>query len=222
MLYGISEQIVPRPPDWGDHIHLTGYWFPADPDWQPPDGLRRFVEAGPPPIFIGFGSMPVRHPRRVTAVVLDAIRHTGQRAVLHAGWAGLGQADLPDTIYPITYAPYGWLFPRMAAIIHHGGSGTTAFSLRAGVPSLVTPFIYDQFYWGRRLADLGVSPPLLPFARLTAPRLAAAIDQAVTDSTMRTRAAILGNKVRAEDGLGRAVAVVQGYVQGGPPPGTLG
>lgn len=206
-LNGFSEQVVPRPPDWGAHIHTTGWWLPREPAWEPPAELTRFIEAGRPPVFIGFGSMPVGDPARVTALLVDAVRQSGQRAILHAGWAGLGGA-LPPEIFPIPYAPYRWLFPQMAAIVHHGGSGTTGFGFHSGVPSLIVPFVFDQFYWGRRAAELGVGPAPVPYRELSAARLAAAIRSAVDDPAKRARAADLGRRLAAEDGLGRAVEII--------------
>jgi sterol 3beta-glucosyltransferase len=207
-LLGFSEAIVSRPPDWGDNIHFTGYWRPQEPEWEPPAALLRFLEAGPSPVFIGFGSMPVRKPQHVTQVLLEAIRLSGQRAVLHAGWAGLGQTELPETIYQLDYAPYGWLFPRMAAVVHHGGSGTTGFGFWAGVPTIVVPFLFDQFFWGRRAVTLGVAPEPIPYKKLTAERLAAAIETAVSHQPMRQRAASLGQQIQQEDGVARAVQIV--------------
>lgn len=192
--------------------NVTGYWFPQEEAWQPPDDLRHFIEAGPPAIFIGFGSMPLRHPRQTTAFILEALARSGQRAILHAGWAGLAEPNvtqLPPHVFAIDYAPYRWLFPRTAAVVHHGGSGTTAAGLRAGVPALVVPFLFDQHFWGRRLADLGVAPPPLPFGRLTAETLAQAMSAAARDEEMRRRAAALGHKIRAENGLEAAVSVVR-------------
>lgn len=213
VLNGFSAHIVPRPPDWGEHIHITGYWFPEDEDWQSPDSLRQFIEAGPPPVFIGFGSMPMRNPKRTTAVVLDALKRSGQRAILHTGWGGIGQRELPDYVWKIEYAPYAWLFPQMAAVVHHGGSGTTAFGLRAGVPSIIVPFLFDQFYWGKRLSVLGVGPEPIPHKKLSAERLAEALTIAITDTQMRQRAAELGEKIRAEDGLREAVEAIHHYVR---------
>ena len=213
VLNGFSAHVVPRPPDWGEHVHMTGYWFPEDEDWQPPDGLRRFVEAGPPPVFIGFGSMPMRNPQRTTAVVLDALERSGQRAVLHTGWGGVGQQELPEHVLRIEYAPYAWLFPQMAAVVHHGGSGTTAFGLRAGVPSIIVPFVFDQFYWGRRISILGVGPEPIPHKELSAKRLAEAITVATTDTQMRQRAAALGERIGAEGGVEEAVRVIHQHVQ---------
>jgi UDP:flavonoid glycosyltransferase YjiC (YdhE family) len=226
VLNGFSGHVVPRPPDWGDRVQVTGYWFPEEEEWQPPADLVRFLEGGPPPVFVGFGSMPVPDAEGTTALVLEALRRSGQRGIVHAGWGGVGSRDLPEWAFRLEYAPYGWLFPRMAAVVHHGGSGTTAFGLRAGVPSLVVPFVFDQFYWGRRIAELGVGPAPVPFGKLTAEGLAAAIDEAVSDGEMQQRARGLGERIRAEDGLGAAVKVleeclhrhaVDGHVQVGNP-----
>lgn len=209
VLLGFSEAVVPRPSDWGRNVHYTGYWVPEEPEWTPPPPLVEFLEAGPPPIFVGYGSMTVHDPQQVTRVILEAIHHSKQRAVLQAGWAGLGQGTMPESVYLLDYAPYGWLFPRMAAVAHHGGSGTTGFGLRAGVPSILTPFLFDQFYWGRRIQALGVGPMPVPHKKLTAARLASAIETAVSDSGMRRRAADLGRRLRQEDGIATAVAIVK-------------
>jgi sterol 3beta-glucosyltransferase len=212
VLNGFSAHVVPRPPDWGEHVHVTGYWFPEEANWQPPEDLRAFLDAGPPPVFIGFGSMPLRNRARTTATVLEALRQLGQRAIVHAGWAGLGEGALPPGVHPIDYAPYAWLFPRMAAIVHHGGAGTTAFGLRAGVPCLVVPFLFDQFYWGRRIAELGAGPAPIPHKRLSVERLRGALETALGDTQMQLRAAELGTQIRAEGGVGAALAAIQAHV----------
>jgi UDP:flavonoid glycosyltransferase YjiC (YdhE family) len=205
VLNGFSEHLVPRPADWGPHIHITGYWFPEEETWAPPEDLSAFLAAGPAPIFIGFGSMPLRDPQGTAAMLLEALELGGQRGILQMGWGGLAAEELPDLVFNLDYAPYGWLFPRMAAVVHHGGSGTTAFGLRAGIPSIIVPFLFDQFYWGRRVAELGVGPPPIPHKKLSALRLAGAMTVAVNDEEMAQTAAGLGQKIRAEDGLGAAV-----------------
>lgn len=211
VLNAFSPLVVPRPPDWPAHLHQTGYWFPHDPAWQPPAALLRFLEAGPAPVYIGFGSMPLRDPARTTATVLEALRLSGQRGLLLGGWGGLQATSLPATVFPLDYAAFEWLFPRVAAVVHHGGSGTTAAGLRAGVPSVLVPFAFDQFFWAERVRALGVGPPPLPQARLTAPRLAAALTAAVSNAAWRHRAAALGHALAAEDGLGDAVALIERY-----------
>jgi len=208
-LYAFSPHVVPRPADWGAHIHLTGYWFlDAPPDYRPPEALQRFLDGGPPPVYVGFGSMTRRDPARLTRVVLEALRRTGQRGVLLRGWGGLESADLPANVFAVDAIPHDWLFPRTAAVVHHGGAGTTAAGLRAGRPSVLTPIFGDQYFWAQRVADLGAGPPGLPHKALTAEGLAAAIDRAVNDADLRRRAAALGEKLRAEDGVAAAVAHV--------------
>ena len=207
IICGFSEHVVPRQPDWGNHIHLTGWWYPDDPQWDPPIALQRFIEGGSPPVFIGFGSMPVRDPARTTKLIVEAVQLSGQRAVLHAGWADLG-GDLPAEIFSIDYAPYRWLFPRMAAVVHHGGSGTTGFGFLSGVPSIFVPFGFDQFYWGEKAFDLGVGPKPVPFRQLSAQRLASAIQEAISEPHYKQCAADLGQKLSKENGVQRAVKII--------------
>jgi len=210
---GYSPHLAPPPPDWGPHIHTTGAWFDDDEAWTPPEGLVRFIEAGPPPVYIGFGSMPSRHLERTTRAALGALDRLGLRAVIHAGWGGLVPQDLPPSIHAVGVVPHAWLFPRMAAVVHHGGSGTTHAGLRAGRPSVLVPFVFDQFTWGRRVAALGVGPPAIPHARLSAARLANAIDRAVNDPEMARRAEELQLKMRDEGGVRQAVQGLQALLK---------
>ncbi|MCX6030430.1 MAG: glycosyltransferase [Chloroflexi bacterium] len=216
MLYGYSPSVIPPPSDWDSDIHVTGYWF-SDPeaDWTPPPALVAFLQAGPPPVYVGFGSMSNRKPEATTDLILQALARTQQRAIILSGWSGLHAADVPDSVFMLDAIPFAWLFPRVAAVVHHGGAGTTAYGLRAGVPSVVIPFFGDQPFWGQRIAELGVGPEPIPQRKLTVERLAQAIQVAVTDPTMRQRAAVLGAKIQAEDGVARAVAVVQQIAERG-------
>ncbi len=210
VLYSYSPAVVPKPPDWGEHIHVTGYWFlDRLPDWQPPADLMAFLEAGPPPVYVGFGSMSNRDPEAMTHIVLDALKRSGQRGLIATGWGGLKSADLPGDVFKVESVPHDWLFPRVAAVVHHGGAGTTAAGLRAGVPSVLVPHFGDQPFWARRVVRLGVGPKPIPRKRLTAQRLGAAIATAVTDENMRARAAALGERIRSEDGVGRAVGAIE-------------
>jgi sterol 3beta-glucosyltransferase len=212
ILNGFSQQVVPRPADWGANIHITGSWFPEAKPWQPPANLQAFLEAGSPPVFIGFGSMPIKNPARTTQVVLEALRQSGQRGILQAGWGGLGDQPLPETVFKIGYVPYHWLFRRMGMVIHHGGSGTTAFGVAAGVPGCVVSFIFDQHYWGERLAELGVGPQPIRHSQLTVARLAEAMRLGMSDPTMRQKAAALGQKIRAENGVETARRLIEQMV----------
>lgn len=209
VINGFSPAVIPRPADWGAHIHITGYWTLAEPDWAPPEALTTFLEAGDAPVFVGFGSMPVADPAALTETILAGLRLAGVRGILSAGWAGLKSDTLPETVFSIGYTPYEWLFPRMAAVVHHGGSGTTGLAARAGVPALVVPFGADQFFWGKRLAKLGVAPNPISVKKLKPDTLASAIQRMRTDTAMRQKAAVLGEKIRAEDGLARAVELIE-------------
>jgi len=210
VIYGYSPSVIPKPPDWGPEVHLTGYWFlDEDRKWTPPDALLDFIESGPPPVYIGFGSLSSKDPAVTTKLVIRALSKLNQRAILLSGWGGMHQDDLPRSIYMLQSVPHAWLFPMMAAVVHHGGVGTTAAGLRAGVPSVVIPFFGDQPFWGKRIAELGVGPVPIPRKKLDAEQLASAIQTAVTDPEIRQRAANLGLKIRSEDGIARAVDILQ-------------
>jgi UDP:flavonoid glycosyltransferase YjiC (YdhE family) len=210
LLGAYSPAVIPRPADWPDTAHIPGYWFlEGEGDWLPPAGLEDFLEAGKPPVYVGFGSMGGQDPEQLAGVVLDALVKSGQRGVLLTGWGGIRAQDVPENVFILDSAPHSWLFPRMAAVVHHGGAGTTAEGLRAGVPSVIVPFILDQPFWGKRIQSLGVGPEPIPRKKLTAANLSRAIRLAVTDADIRQRAAALGTAIRDEDGIGKAVKIVQ-------------
>jgi sterol 3beta-glucosyltransferase len=207
-IYGFSSSVIPQPADW-HNTQVTGYWFLDEvANWTPPAALSKFLASGAPPVYIGFGSMGSRNPIETADLVLAALERTGQRGILVSGWGGLSQAHLPDTVHMVESVPHSWLFPRVAAVVHHGGAGTTATGLRAGVPSIVIPFFGDQLFWGQRVANLGVGTAPIPRKKLTVELLAQAIDRAVTDPWLRQRAADLGTKIQTEDGIANAVRVI--------------
>jgi len=209
ILYGFSPSVIPSPSDWNDNTHITGYWFVEEADdWQPPAALLDFLQLGSPPVYIGFGSMSSRNPEQTADLIIQALERTNQRAILLSGWSGLQKENVPDSIFMIDSVPHSWLFPRVSAVIHHGGASTTAAGLRAGVPSVVIPFFGDQPFWGQRVADLGVGTKPIPRKRLTAERLADAIHEAVTDETIRQRAAELGKQIQAENGIESAAEII--------------
>lgn len=210
MVYGFSRHVIARPADWGDPIAITGWWLPRWPGWTPPDRLRRFVEDGQAPIYIGFGSMPVRDRERLTAMLVEGVRRSGRRAVLNAGWAGLG-GTLPPEMLAIDEAPFDWLFPRVSAVIHHGGSGTVGYGLTCGRPTQIVAFGFDQFFWGERIQSLGVGPAPIAIHHLTPAALAGAIDHLVSDPAQRERATALGRKLSAEDGIAAAVTAIEHF-----------
>lgn len=209
VLYGVSKHVIEPDPSWSDRIQITGNWFlDRDPSWSPPPDLISFLNAGPAPIYFGFGSMVNRDARRFGRIVLEALRMTEQRGVIARGWGGLDTDDVPDTIHVIDALPHDWLFPRMRAVVHHGGAGTTSAGLRAGVPATIIPFWTEQRYWGQRLLDLGVGPAPIQNTRLTPETLAKAIDRMVNDDDMRHRAGSLGDMIQRENGGAVAVEIV--------------
>lgn len=209
VLYGYSPHVLPQPTDWPRDVHVVGYWQLGTPaNWQPPADLLAFLNAGPPPVYVGFGSMPSRDPAANTRLVLQALAQAGQRGVLYAGWGGLQQSQLPPDVFLTQSVPHSWLFPHMAAVIHHGGAGTTGAGLQAGVPSIVVPFFGDQPFWGQRVHALGVGPRPIPRRKLTADNLSEAIRRSVSDEAMRKRAAQLGQRIRADDGVAYAAKVI--------------
>lgn len=207
IVYGFSPTLIPPPADWPARHHVTGYWFLDRPDdWRPPDDLLRFLDAGPPPVYIGFGSTGGRAGERV-ALAAQALRQTGQRGLLLAE-GGVAPAGLPAHMRAVGDIPYDWLFPRVAAVLHHGGAGTTAAVLRAGVPGVALPFFGDQAFWGQRAALLGAALPPLAGRRRSVRHLAEAIDHMLSDRAMRARAAAVGQAIRQEQGVRRAVALL--------------
>ena len=213
ILYCYSPAVIPKPTDWPDWAHITGYWFlDRSPNWQPPGELIHFLESGSPPIYIGFGSRNDYNPDAMTELVLSALAKTGQRCILLTGQGGLGNTNLPDNILKIESVPFDWLFPQVAGVIHHGGAGTMAAALRAGVPSFVTPFAADQPFWGEQVAKLGAGYPPIPGKKLTVEGLVAAIEALTNDERMKARALALGEKIRSEDGVARAVELFHRYL----------
>jgi sterol 3beta-glucosyltransferase len=203
--HGFSTAVVPRPSDWPAQLEVTGYWWPVRPaGWQPPPALAGFLAAGPPPVFVGFGSMAPGRGGWLSEPVLSAIRAARVRAVVQAGWAGLSVAG-DDRIIGIGEVPHDWLFPRMAAVVHHAGAGTTAAGLRAGVPAVPVPVLADQPFWARRLSELGAGTPPIPLSRLTGDGLAAALRTATTDPHLAARAQALSARLTAEDGAARVI-----------------
>ncbi len=206
IFHGFSPAVVPRPADWPAPVHVTGYWWPAgQPGWQPPDLLVDFLGAGPPPVFVGFGSMTPDHERLHDAVAA-AVDRAGVRAVVQSGWADLGPAG--DDILVVDDLPHDWLFPRTAAVVHHAGAGTTGAGLRAGVPAVPVPVLVDQPFWADRLQRLGVAPHPLPLHELTADSLSEALRSCLDRPSYRDRAAELARRIRAEDGPAAVLSLV--------------
>lgn len=214
LLLGWSNRVLPAEPDRYGWMHTTGYWhLEPEKGWRPPERLRRFLEAGDPPVALGLGSMGAvgsATVRRIAGLAARALELSGMRGVLVVDHGGINEAGLPEGVITVAGGvPYGWLFPRVAVAVHHGGAGTTAEALRAGVPSVVIPTVPDQAFWGWRIASLGVGPAPIPPHKLTAEKLRAAILQAATDAEMRRRCRSLSEQLAGEDGVTRAVGIFE-------------
>jgi sterol 3beta-glucosyltransferase len=202
-IYGYSHLVVPRPADWREGIEVAGYWWPARPDgWAPPADLERFLAAGPPPVFVGFGSRNPADADRLSRIVAAARRAAGVRMVIQSGWANLGAAGEQDEddVIVIGEAPHDWLFPQMAAVVHSAGAGTTAAGLRAGIPTVTVPMVTDQPFWASRVIALGAGPKAVPYKSLSAESLGAAISDAVSRDSYRSRAQAIAKQLDSEDG----------------------
>ncbi|WP_269854737.1 glycosyltransferase [Streptomyces sp. RPT161] len=206
--HGFSRHVVPRPPDWRPGLELSGYWWPASPrQWQPPPQLVDFLGAGPPPVYVGFGSNAPSHGERLGTVVVSALRRAGVRGVVQRGWAGM-EATADGDILSIGEVSHEWLFPRTAAVVHHAGAGTTSAGLRAGVPAVPVPFLFDMHFWAARLVALGVSPSVVPFCALSEERLANAITMAVRDPEHLRKARAVSCRLADEDGAAPVIEAI--------------
>jgi sterol 3beta-glucosyltransferase len=211
-LVPISPAVYAPNPHWAPHHRMVGYWFAEEPGgWQPSEDLLTFLEAGEPPIVISLGAMSLGRGDALESATLfvDAVQQAGLRAIVQGWETGMRQLTLPPTIYAAGSLPHSWLLPRCAGVVHHGGFGTTSAGLRAGIPALIIPHLVDQFYWGQRVHELGAGPRPVARGRLDGERLAAALGELARDGGMRAAAAALGERIRAEDGVGEAVRVIE-------------
>ncbi len=215
-LLGWSPHVLPTDGKREGWIHATGYWFlDHEEGWRPPEKLRRFLEAAAPPVALGLGSMG--HTRaseagRMVSLTAKALERLGLRGVLVSDHGGT-DATLPRNVVRISGGvPYDWLFPRVSLAVHHGGAGTTAEALRAGVPSVVIPTVPDQEFWGWRVHTLGAGPAPIPHKKLSTEKLSRAILQATTDPAIRRQCKLLSSRIAAEDGIARAVEAFERHV----------
>lgn len=209
LLFAVSPTVLPPAPDSAKRASVVGYFFLDSPaDYQPPAELTRFLDAGPAPVCVTFGSMIHREADRIAESILGAIRIAGQRAIILTGWDGWkGRASSDDVLF-LESVPHDWLLPRCASVIHHGGAGTTAAGLRAGIPNIVIPFAGDQMFWGKRVRAIGAGPRPINVKELTATHLASALAEA-EESALRNRAQATGRAIRNEDGVRDAIRVVE-------------
>ncbi|KAL9595222.1 MAG: hypothetical protein Q9179_005061 [Wetmoreana sp. 5 TL-2023] len=197
-----SPALIPKPRDWGSHISISGFYFLALASQFTPDPeLASFLEAGPPPVYIGFGSIVVDEPNAMTRLIFEAVKKSGQRALVSKGWGGLGAnvLEIPENVFMLGNVPHDWLFKHVSCVVHHGGAGTTAAGIAAGKPTVVVPFFGDQPFWGLMVAKAGAGPWPLPYKQLTAEKLAAAILEALQPNALQ-KAQELGFSIGKESG----------------------
>ncbi|KAI1628039.1 sterol 3beta-glucosyltransferase [Exophiala viscosa] len=200
--YCWSPALIPKPADWGNYIDISGFFFlNLSTNYTPAPDLADFLAAGPPPVYIGFGSIVVDDPNAMTKMIFEAVKKTGQRALVSKGWGGLGadQLGIPEGVFMLGNIPHDWLFNHVSCVVHHGGAGTTAAGILAGRPTVVVPFFGDQPFWGAMTAKAGAGPKPIPYKQLTADKLAAQIMDALKPESLE-RAKELSMKIRSEDG----------------------
>ncbi|KAI0382707.1 glycosyltransferase family 1 protein [Hypomontagnella monticulosa] len=201
--YCWSPSLVPPPFDWGSHIDVCGFFFRDPVEYTPPKALQDFLNVGSPPVYIGFGSIVVGDAEGMMAMILQAVKTARVRAIISQGWSKLVGNESPDIFY-IGDCPHEWLFQRVAAVVHHGGAGTTACGLRYGRPTAIVPFFGDQHFWGSVINEAGAGPPPIPYEFLTSQKLATAITYCLSEEA-KVATARLSHQIANEDGVGTAV-----------------
>lgn len=202
-----SPTLVPKPHDWGHEIKITGFvYLDLAPSFEPPKDLLEFLDKHPPPIYVGFGSIVVEDSEGFTNMIFDAVRRSNVRALVSKGWSDLGGCHLPDNIFLLENIPHDWIFPRVSAVVHHGGAGTTAAGIKFGKPTMIIPFFGDQHFWGNMINKSGAGPPPVPYKNLTVEILADGIKSCLSDET-RDSAQKIAESIEAEgDGAANAMA----------------
>jgi UDP:flavonoid glycosyltransferase YjiC (YdhE family) len=218
-LYAISSMICRRSPQWPSHHHVVGFFFGDEESWTPDEGLASFIDAGAPPAVITFGS--VAHSAddapRLTELVVNAVRQVGCRAVLQPSVGGVGRGATGDDLYLGGFIPHGWLFRHVGCVVHHGGAGTTAATLRAGVPTVVVPHTLDQPIWGELARALRCATAVIPYSALTVDGLAQALAEAFRSTRHRDAAANVGRRIREEVGVRQARHLIETLVAAAHP-----
>ncbi|XP_062084233.1 sterol 3-beta-glucosyltransferase UGT80A2-like [Humulus lupulus] len=201
-----SPHLVPKPKDWGPNIDVVGFCFlDLASSYEPPDSLVKWLEAGEKPIYIGFGSLPVEEPEKMTKIIVQALEITEQRGIINKGWGGLGNLEEPkESVYLLDNCPHDWLFPRCSSVVHHGGAGTTAAGLKAACPTTIVPFFGDQPFWGERVHARGVGPAPIPVEEFTLDKLVDAI-RFMLDPKVKEQAVEIAKAMENEDGVAGAV-----------------
>ena len=210
-LYSWSNELLPEPPDWGEHRRVSGYWFSNSKEgWEPTGELSEFLDGGPSPVCMGFGSSYVENAARIADVFAETLASMGQRGILLGGWGELRGKNPHRNVLEIEEAPYDWLLPRTRGFVHHGSTGATHAALRARIPSVTVPSYGDQLLWGQLLSRAGVAPAPIQRRKLSAERLARAVSKIIVDPRYKENAGHLGEKVARENGVANAVDLIIG------------
>lgn len=212
LLFAYSPGILPRPKDWDKHVHVTGYFFVDEESCQPPVELSDFLAAGQSPVCISFGSMVNRKAKLIDEIIRETLKQTGSRGLVLSGWGEVEDQSSKDLLY-LKSVPHDWLLPKCKLIIHHGGAGSTAAGLRAGIPNIVIPFTADQPFWGSRVHAIGAGPKPILVKNLSVEKLTQAIAGAESN-VVRERAQAVGQRIRSEDGVKSAVELIEAYRSG--------
>jgi len=200
------DRLVPKPQDWGPEIDIAGFVFlDLASTFEPPKELQAFLDAGDPPVYIGFGSIVVDDPDKFTQTIFEAVEKAGVRALVSKGWGGLGDDNVPENVFMLENTPHDWLFPKVKAVVHHGGAGTTAIGLKCGKPTLVVPFFGDQQFWGAMIAEAGAGSAPIPYKKVTPDKLADGIKECLTDEACEAAEKIAASIEAEGDGARNAV-----------------
>lgn len=212
-LLGYSDLVIPHPKDWGGNVYTTGYWRIADcSSFVPSTELAEFLENRVKPIYVGFGSMSYSDLSEIAQKVVRTLKQTGQRAIISFKEKDLDGISLSPNIVNVDSIPHDWLFPRLAAAVHHGGAGTTGSVLTAGIPSATIPFFSEQPFWGNRIEKLGVGPQPILKENVSVERLIYLFGNLVSNQAIKKRASHIGRRLRKENGLEAATKLIQEYI----------
>lgn len=213
LMYSRSSSLIPKPVDWGSHINITGFPFlKIGSNYKPPQDLADFLAAGPPPVYIGFGSIVVDNPEELTKKIFGAVKRAGVRALVSQGWGGLGGGDVPDNIFLLGNCPHDWLFQYVSCVVHHGGAGTSAIGIAMGKPTIVVPFFGDQPFWGAMIHRAGAGPEPVPYKTLTEEKLAESIKRALQPD-IQAAVMKMSAKIAGENGAEDAAASFSHSIQ---------
>jgi sterol 3beta-glucosyltransferase len=211
-LLAAAKSLAPVYPDLPATFAQTGAWFFEEPAFAPPDEVLDFFARHPRPLLATFGSMGAEDGQSVAALLLAAARQAGTPLVLQKGFSQFALPPAPDLLV-VGYAPHGWLFPKVAAVVHHGGAGTSTAACRAGVPSIVVPHLLDQFGWARVLHRKGLCPKPIPRRKLRVDRLARTIREALKEPGYHSRSRAVAQQIATEPGTAQAADLLEGLAK---------